>query len=207
MQQYIKNNKNTALFPLAILLALSALLTLVFSQNFFWPVGMSHDSVFYLNGARSLVAGKGYMFTHFPPLYSASIALVAIITGKDVIASATLLVIFLYGLNLFLAGFLVWRLKNSLFSSLSIILVLAVLPGIERIYFEAMSEPLFFTLLLISFIFMIEYLKDGLLKWVVLAGFAAGLSALTRYVGIFLIGTVALSVFIFSKRILSAKAC
>jgi len=199
MQQIIKNNKNNPPFPLVFLLTLSTICTLIFSQNFLWQVGMSHDSVFYLNGAKSLLAGKGYPYTHFPPLYSASIAFVAAITGKDVISSATIMIILLYGLNLFLGGLLIWRLKGSLIGGLGIIFVFAVLPGIARLHFEAMSEPLFFSLLLLSYIFLIEYLKDSLLKWAILAGFVAGLSALTRYVGIFLIATVVLAVLIFNK--------
>ena len=205
MQQIIRNHKYAFLLPLLCLLTFSAIFALIFSQNFIWQVGMSHDSVFYLNGAKNLIAGKGYPYTHFPPLYPVALAFVAIITGKDIISSATLLIIVLYGLNLFLAGLLIWRLKDSLSASLSIILVLAVLPGIVRIHLEAMSEPLFFSFLLLSFIFLNEYKKDGMLKWAVLAGFVAGLAALTRYIAIFLIVMVVLTVLIFDKNALKKR--
>jgi hypothetical protein len=199
MRQKIKNSTYASLFPWAALLAASALFALVFSRHFTWPAGMSHDSVLYLNGAKSLLAGKGYPYTHFPPLYPAALTFTSMASGKDLISSATLLLITLYGLNLFLAGTLMWRLKGSLLAGLGILSVFALLPGFARIHFEAMSEPLFFSCLLLSFIFLVEYLKTDRIMWAVLAGFAAGLAALTRYIGIFLVAVVALSVIIFDR--------
>jgi len=199
MHQNNRNQKYFFLLPLLSLLTLSTLLTLGFSRNFFWQIGMSHDSVFYLSGAESLLSREGYPYTHFPPLYPATLALIAFITNKDIISSATILSILLYGINTFLIGFLILNLKNSLLGSLSISIVFALLPGIVRIFFEAMSEPLFFSFLLISFIFLVEYRKTGSQKWAILAGFTAGLCALTRYIAIFLIASIAFFVLIINK--------
>ncbi len=200
MRQIMKNYKISSLLPPILFLAFSAIFALFFSRNFVWAAGMSHDSVLYMNGAKSLLAGEGYPHTHFPPLYPAALALTAFITNQDVISSATLLAVLLYGMNGFLAGWLIWRLKGSLLGGLGVISVFALLPGIVRLHFEAMSEPLFFSMLFLTFICLMEYLKNGWLKWALLAGLSAGLAALTRYIAVYLIAAVPLTVFIFDKN-------
>ena len=200
MRQKIINIVYAPLFSWAALMAAAAAFTLIFSRNFVYPAGMSHDSVLYLNGAESLLARRGYPSSHFPPLFPAALALTAAAGGMDVISAATRLLIWLYGMNLFLAGTLMWRLKGSLLAGLGMLAVFALLPGIARIHFEAMSEPLFFTCLLLCFILLAEYIKTNHLKWAVLAGIAAGLAALTRYAAIFLIAAAALGVFLFGRR-------
>ena len=135
--------------------------------------------------------------THYPPLYPASVALVSLITGKDIIPSATSVVIILYGLNIFLAGILVWRVTDSALAGIGISLVAADLPGFVSMHLEAMSEPLFFAFLLFTLIFLMEYFRSGKLRWAILAGLFSGLSVLTRYIGVFVIAVTALSIFIF----------
>ncbi len=182
-----------------ILALLSIAFALLFSRNFHWPIGVGYDSVIYINAAKSLAAGNGFtqasiQITHFPPLYPGSLALVSWITGRDIVSSATILVIFLYGLNIFLAGMLVWRVTKSKLAGIAISILTAILPGFVSMHFEAMSEPLFFALFLSALIFLFEYVQSGKLTWAILAGVFAGLSAFTRYIGIFVIATVALSV-------------
>lgn len=194
---FLKNSK----WLTPVILALIALVFAIFFSRFFrWPVGVGYDSVVYINGAKSLAAGNGFTqnsipITHYPPLYPASLAVVAWITGKDIIASATMTVIFLYGLNIFLAGLLVFRISNSLLAGSGMTVVLAILPGFVAMHFEAMSEPLFFGLLFLALILLMEYLRSGWLTWAVLAGFAAGLSALTRYIGVFIIAAAVAAIF------------
>lgn len=197
----IFQNNSKWLVPV-ILAFLCIVLAFLFSRYFRWPVGVGYDSVIYLNGAKSLAAGNGFAqnltpITHYPPLYPASVALVSLITGKDIIPSATSVVIILYGLNIFLAGILVWRITDSTLAGIGISLVTAGLSGFVSMHLEAMSEPLFFAFLLFTLIFLMEYFRSGKLRWAILAGLFSGLSVLTRYIGVFVIAVTALSIFIF----------
>jgi 4-amino-4-deoxy-L-arabinose transferase-like glycosyltransferase len=194
--------KNKKWLTPAILAILSITFALFFSRYFRWQVGVGYDSVIYLNAAKSLLIGNGFtqasvQITHYPPLYPASLALVSWISGRDIIASATLSVILLYGLNIFLAGLLIWRVTNSGLAGLGMGILIAVLPGFASMHFEAMSEPLFFAFLLLALIFLMEYIRSGKVLWAILAGISGGLSAMTRYIGVFVIATIALTILIF----------
>ena len=187
-----------------ILAFVCIIMAFLFSRYFRWQVGVGYDSVIYLNGAKSLAAGNGFAqnstpITHYPPLYPASVALVSLITGKDIIPSATLAVVILYGLNIFLAGILAWRVTDSTLAGIGISLVAAILPGFVNMHLEAMSEPLFFVFLLSTLIFLMEYFRSGKLVWAILAGLFGGLSVLTRYIGVFVIAVTALSIFLLDR--------
>ena len=61
-------------------------------------VGLTTDSSAYIGGARSILAGKGYVriggdglprpITHFPPFYSIVLAAVSRVTGSDPLITA-----------------------------------------------------------------------------------------------------------------------
>ncbi len=212
IKTYYRNNSHW-LIPVLLLL-LSLLLILKFNQNFSWPVGVGYDSVIYINGAESLSAGTGYSqsiipITHYPPLYSVFLAVFSLFSQGSIISAATILVVCLYGLNAFLAGLLVWRVTRSGLSSIGASVMVAVIPGLVDMHFEAMSEPLFFALILLWFIFLFEYFQSGKLSWLILAGVFSGLSTLTRYIGIFAISTTFFSILLlrpggFKKKLLNA---
>lgn len=188
-----------------VLLIFSLIAAIWFRTNFTWPVGLSHDSIIYLNGAKGLLSGQGYSITHFPPLYPAAVAFIAWLSGAEILSAATALAICLFGLNTFLLGLLAWQVTDSLLSGLGIAAVFILLPGMLQIHFEAMSEPLFFALLLSTLLFLTAYLRSGKLKWAVLAGASGGLCILARYVGVFVIVGAVVIVFFFRQRPLKTR--
>src|SRR5512140_3077112 len=79
-------------------------------------LGLSDDSIGYIAGARSMLAGHGYReawlasdqpVTHFPPAYSSVLAFVGLL-GIDPLRGARLLNALLFGLNIARAGILGW---------------------------------------------------------------------------------------------------
>jgi 4-amino-4-deoxy-L-arabinose transferase-like glycosyltransferase len=185
-----------------------------------WGIGLyGSDSFSYISVARSLARGYGFFFpasdsgysplTHFPPLYSFTLALLEIL-GWDAINGARYLNAFLFGFSIFLFGYLIKRATNSLIFVMFGSILFTFSAIFAELYSLAMSEALFLTLTLLSFIFLNEYIFRK--KWflLVIASVILGLAALTRYVGIVNIFTGIVVVLLvnkkstFSRRILSA---
>ncbi len=196
-------------------------------------LGLSDDSVGYIAGARSILAGHGYrevwlasdgLVTHFPPAFSSLLALIGLF-GLDPLRGARFLNASLFGLNIFLAGILGWRMTRSLpkvqgagssssrLFSLAAGLVLAALflvnDSLLRVHAVAMSEPLFIFLSLLSFWMLDLYFeRDSHWMWLVACGTFVGLAFLTRYAGIALVATFLMVLLVahtgWRKRLVSA---
>ena len=98
-------------------------------------LGLSDDSIAYIAGARSLLAGHGYReawlvsnnpITHFPPGFSSALALIGLF-GLDPLRGVRFLNALLFGFSTTLLGILGWRMTKSLVAGL----VLAALVRIE----------------------------------------------------------------------------
>src|SRR5258708_23159149 len=85
-------------------------------------LGLTGDSIAYIAGARSLLAGHGYReaslisaqpVAHYPPGSPAVLALI-LLSGIDPLPAARFVNALLCGLNAALRGILSWRLPNSL---------------------------------------------------------------------------------------------
>ena len=103
---------------LGLLAVLGAFLILAATPE---GLGLSDDSIAYIAGARSLLAGDGYReawlesnqpVTHFPPVFSGTLALIGL-TGIDPINGARLVNALLFGINAALLGLLGWRATKS----------------------------------------------------------------------------------------------
>src|SRR5512139_1136094 len=88
--------------------------------------GLSDDSIAYIAGARSMVAGDGYReawlasnqpVTHFPPAFSSVLAFFGLL-GMDPLRAARWVNALLFGLNAALLGILSWRMTPSLSAGL-----------------------------------------------------------------------------------------
>ena len=89
-------------------------------------LGLSDDSIAYIAGARSMLAGEGYReawlasdqpVTHFPPAFSSLLALVGLL-GIDPLHGARWVNALLFGLNAALLGILAWRMTPWLIAGL-----------------------------------------------------------------------------------------
>lgn len=188
-----------------IFISMVPALMLVFGQ---WGVGVTHDSIFYLSSARNLVEGNGLQWsasdgslhplTHFLPLYSLAIAFL-MISGIHAAQGATWLTGIFMGLNIFTTGYLVYRFSGSEILPIFAALTLAVATSFINLHLIALSEPLFILLVLCSFGTLGAYFEKPSIKLLLVAGWLAALSILTRYVGIAVIATGLLAIAVVEK--------
>jgi dolichyl-phosphate-mannose-protein mannosyltransferase len=168
-------------------------------------LGLSDDSIGYIAGARSLLAGHGYReawlasngpVTHFPPGFPSALALVGLL-GLDPLRGARFLNALLFGLNTALLGILGWRMTRSLPAGLILAALFAVNDSLLRVHAVAMSEPLFiFLSLLAIWMFDLYFERDAHWAWLVLCGAFVGAAYLTRYAGLALAATFVVALFV-----------
>jgi hypothetical protein len=190
---------------LGALVVLGAILTLKAT-----PEGLilSDDSIAYIAGARSLLAGDGYReawlesnqpVTHFPPAFSGTLALIGLL-GADPINGARLLNALLFEVNAALLGLLGWRATKSPIAGIVLAALFLVNDSLLRVHAAAMSEPLFLFFSLLAFLSFDFYFLPHPLPlsrrergwgdgWLLATGLLASLAYLTRYSGLALVAT------------------
>ncbi|HTP01955.1 MAG TPA: phospholipid carrier-dependent glycosyltransferase [Anaerolineales bacterium] len=161
-------------------------------------LGLSDDSIGYIAGARSMLAGQGYReawlasngpVTHFPPAFSSVLAFVGLF-GLDPLRGARFLNASLFGLNIALMGILGWRMTKSLAAGLGLAALFLLSNQLLRVHAVAMSEPLFIFLSLLAFwMFDLFVERDEHWLWLLACGIATGMAYLTRYAGLALLAT------------------
>ena len=174
-----------------------------------WGIGVYHDSVYYLTSAENLVAGEGLAWfgdggelrtlTHFAPLYPLTLAL-GLVLGVEAECVARIIAALLYGANIALLGWIVYRLTRRLWLGAlcaALALFSAVILGIHLL---AMSEPGFLLTAFACLAALTQYITTGKSRFFYFAIALASLSYLTRYVGIVVLGTGALSLLLLAAR-------
>lgn len=168
-------------------------------------LGLSDDSIAYIAGARSILAGEGYReawlatnqpVTHFPPGFSSVLALVGLF-GLDPLRGARFVNALLFGLSAGLLGILAWRMTPSLTAGLVLASLFVLNGDMLQVHTVAMSEPLFIFLSLLSFWMFDLYFERppssvgrgvaGEWWWLFACGVFAGMAYLTRYSGLALV--------------------
>ena len=180
-------------------------------------LGLSDDSIGYIAGARSMLAGNGYReawlasdqpVTHFPPAFPGVLAFLGFF-GLDPLRGARFLNASLFGLNIALVGILGWRMTRWLPAGLVLGGLFLVNDSLLRVHAVAMSEPLFIFLSLLSFWTFDLYIeRDRHWLWILSGGILSGMAYLTRYAGLALVATFLVALFIlhrtWRKRLTSA---
>ena len=161
-------------------------------------LSLSDDSIAYVAGARSMLAGQGYReawlasnqpVTHFPPAFSSVLAFLGMF-DIDPLRGARLVNALLFGLNAGLLGILAWRMTPSLSAGLVIAALFILNSEILQVHAVAMSEPLFIFLCLLSlWMFDLYFERHNHWLWLALCGTFVGMAYLTRYAGIALVAT------------------
>ncbi len=156
-------------------------------------MGISGDSVHYLQGAENLASGKGYVIqiaegdpepiTGFEPAYSTLLA-VGIRLGMSVEGAARLLNAALIFLTILISGWLIFQITGKVLPALFGNLFLLMAPSILSIFAWVMSEPLFIVLLLAVFLSWFYYLKTPTLWRASLTGVISSLMIATRLAGV-----------------------
>jgi len=169
---------------------------------------LSDDSIAYIAGARSIVAGNGYReawlasngpVPHFPPAFPAVLAFFGYF-GIDPLHSVCWVNALLFGASAFVLGILAWRMTPSLTAGL-VLAGLFVLSGdLLQVYTAAMSEPLFIFLSLLSIWTFDLYFERNQHWWLGACTILAGIAYLTRYSGLALIATFVVALLILPGR-------
>ncbi|HSK89093.1 MAG TPA: phospholipid carrier-dependent glycosyltransferase [Anaerolineales bacterium] len=168
-------------------------------------LGLSDDSIAYIAGARSMVAGNGYReawlasnqpVTHFPPAFSSLLAFFGQF-GIDPLRAARWVNALIFGLNAWLLGILGWRMTRSLPAGLALAALFVVSGEMFQVHAVTMSEPLFIFLSLLSFwMFDLYFERKYHWWWLVACGTFSGIAYLTRYAGLALVATFLVALFI-----------
>lgn len=172
-------------------------------------LGFSSDSMAYLEGARNIKAGKGYVYdngnliNHWPPLYSTCIALTSILLKVNLIYAAKYLhAILIFGIIILLDK-IFKDLKLTRYLSLLVIL-LFFLSAASKVFLWHLSEGLFTFFILYSYYLFTQWIKYESKKALISAGIISGLLFLTRFAGLGFIGVYCLFI-IFRNDHLSKK--
>src|ERR1044071_1648289 len=192
-------------FALTLIALIGMLLIIRATPN---GLGLSDDSIAYIAGARSMLAGHGYReawlasngpVTHFPPAFSSVLAFVGLF-GMDPLRAARWVNALLFALNAGLLGILGWRMTRALVAGI-VLAALFVLRGeLFQVQAVEMSEPLFIFLSLLSFwMFDLYFERDHHWLWIVACGTFVGMAYLTRYSGLALIATFVVALLILHK--------
>jgi 4-amino-4-deoxy-L-arabinose transferase-like glycosyltransferase len=170
---------------------------------------LSDDSIAYIAGARSILAGQGYReawlasngpVTHFPPAYPGMLAFLGWF-GLDPVRGARLLAAVLFGLNAVLLGILGWRMTRWLPAGILLSLMFVLNDSLLRLHASALSEPLFIFLTLLSFwMFDLYHERDSHWLWLVACGTLVGAAYLTRYAALALAATIVIAVLLLNSN-------
>ena len=199
----IRATLRLASFLSLILLAVTGTLLILRATS--QGLGLSDDSIAYIAGARSMLAGHGYReawlasngpVTHFPPAFSSLLAFLGLF-GLDPLRGARFVNALLFGLNAGLLGILGWRMTPSLTAGLVLAALFIGSGEMLQVHAVAMSEPLFIFLCLCSFWMFDLYFEfppssvgrgiAGEWWWLATCGAFAGMGYLTRYAGLALV--------------------
>ncbi|NPV86544.1 MAG: hypothetical protein HPY45_11110 [Anaerolineae bacterium] len=156
-------------------------------------MGLVNDSVGYIGGARNILAGNGYSrltgdhsvvpVTNYPPMFSIVLAALGVF-GLDAIPASWWLNILLFGVNVLLTGWVVYRMTSAALFGWLAALIFGVSAPIFQTHSFAMTEPLYLFLSYVLLLLLIAYLHKPIWIWLVLAGVVAGMAFLTRYVAV-----------------------
>jgi len=170
--------------------------------------GLINDSIAYIAGARSILAGTGYSqvwlatelqpITHYPPLFSLVLSFVGLF-GVDPLLSARMVNTLLLGVNIVLTGILGWRIFEDRFAGFLLAFLFTISGAIFRVHSYAISEPLFLFFCLAGFLFLEFHFMNRGKVWIVCLGITVGLAILDRYVGFVLFGVIAAVLVLFEN--------
>jgi hypothetical protein len=187
---------------LVCLAALGGLLALAHATRH--GVGITPDSVVYLEAARNLADGRGLVtsdegielrpLTRFPPAYPAALALPTAL-GADSLDAARWLALALFGANVALVGLLIARSApgSRWLPAIGAVLI-ACSPEMAMLHGAALSEPLFLLLGFSGLLLLSRHLEQPRDSVLLAAALATGLATLTRYVGLALVATGLLAI-------------
>lgn len=200
-------NRNKWLFWALILIVavLAVLAQLSLTKD---GMGISGDSIHYLNSAVNLAEGNGYvrtisagdpiLMTGFPPIYPLTLT-PGVWLGIGVEGFARYENALLLFLTVVLSGLLIYQATEKVLPAVWVVALLVMAPPILSIFAWVMSEPLFITLLLVEFLLLQKFFSKPTTWMAIVIGLIAGIITLTRLAAIAFIPVFALGMLLFQK--------
>lgn len=189
-----------------VLLALAAAALLAYATSA-GPNGYS-DSAAYMVAGRNLAQGAGlgypqpdgsfYTLTHYPPLYSLTYSLYAWL-GLDAVEAGRWFNLLALAAAVAVLVSLFKRFSAAPQLGLLAALLLLAFPPATGVYASLMSDGPFLTLFLLSLWALLNYLHNQGRNWLLAAIMLAATLPLTRYVGLVLVASSSLVLFIFAE--------
>jgi hypothetical protein len=206
-----RRSSNKMILSLVILPILACGIVLIHTRL---GVGTTGDSVYYLMGAKNLVAGNGLSrtsgggeiksITGFPPFYFLTLAAIDLLPG-DLLDGIRILNALLFAASIFLVGLLIYRHTNSLPVSLVGQAFILTFQNLLEFHTWVLTEPVFIFLMLCTILCVATYLDSNRITFLLLASIAASLASLTRYVGVSLAAAGGLSILLLSTSDLKRR--
>ncbi len=172
-------------------------------------IGVSHDSINYLDVANNLLEGNGFYknftgrfepLTTYQPFYPFILSIFSL-NFFEPVAVARYLNAILYGLNVVLGGILAYRASGK--NSLAYILTMAGLLSSHTLlisHLHAWTEPLFTALLFTGFLWLDKFLLNQYsFKVIFFCGLFLSLAVLTRYAGFIAIPVTIIIMLLFRR--------
>ncbi|MCQ3935603.1 MAG: hypothetical protein DPW18_01015 [Chloroflexi bacterium] len=202
-----------ASFLILSLLAVSGTFLILYATP--QGMGLFDDSIAYIAGARSILAGQGYReawlasnqpVTHFPPGFSTVLALVGL-SGLDPLRGTRFVNSLLFGANIFLIGLIGWRMSKSKVAGIALASLFLLNASLFRVHTTAMSEPLYIFFTLAAFLTFSQYFLSTITKsaeekklgalggprgsngFLLITAIITAFAYLTRYAGLALLAT------------------
>ncbi len=171
-------------------------------------MGISGDSVHYLEGAKNLALGNGYVLDitegtpepiiGFEPVYSALLA-AGMLFGIEVQQFARILNTILIFLTMIMVGWIIFKITNRVVPAFLGTGFVFLSPLILNIYAWAMSEPVFIVFLLGTMLTWACHIEKPTIWRALLTGVIASLMINTRFAGVVFLITFALITLLLEK--------
>ncbi len=185
-------------FPLLLMLGLAAAGVVLVLYATRWGAFLSDDSYWYILPAEQALQGQGYHPTRsFAPGLSLILTLLGAL-GLAPVSAVRWLNAALFGANLYLAGWIVWRGGGGKVGALLAGLAMLLSDVLLEAHGWAMSEALNLTFTLLAVVAFQEYIRRKHWLWLAAAALMAGLATLARYAGIPIVAAIALGVLLYS---------
>jgi hypothetical protein len=185
-----------------------------------WGVGLSPDSASYLAGARNIINGRGisliydsngnplitwvpwvdnetYHLFPWPPFFPLVLSIFGFMK-LNLLEAGRWLNAVLFGANIFLIILIVKKYLKSFFLLVFAPIILITSNDMIRVHSMLWSEPLFIFLSLLGFVFLIDFLENKKILFLLIASLFFSLAFFTRTIGISLIAVSAVAVLFYS---------
>lgn len=196
-------------FPYIIVILLGFIFLFLVKPN---SLGISHDSVYYLEMAQDILGGDKIELTTpeynslWPAVYPALLCLFSIVFDETILNSA----IYLNFVSIIFLGFLFIEILKEFEASyfqvllLPLILLVSTPLTISRMLW---SELIFFVVLLASILSIVKFINYGKLKYLIYCGLLGGLSFFIKFSAAgFIIGMLFFLIFFNKEKKLKALA-